>query len=477
MCSSTIPSWRKGGSLKRRSRAERDSGESPAVTLISLGCSKNLVDSELMLACLAESGLRVKSSLDEADVVVINTCSFLQAARKEAADCISDVVRLKERGKLRGIVVAGCLPAFRGKSFFEDFPAVDAIVGPRDRRKVAEACSGALNGSARRQSFLQSTDSLVRAAYPRAVSTGRHSSYLKISEGCDNRCSYCLIPSIRGQMVSRAVTSIVREATVLAENGVRELCLIAQDTTRYGEDRHGRSELGKLVQHLSRIEGLEWIRLLYTHPAHWSNELIDTFARYPQLCRYADIPIQHVSDKILGLMKRQISQKELAALIARIRDDIPGMSLRTTVMVGFPGEGEDEFSELLEFVKHFQFDHLGTFVYSREDGTPAARYSEQLPEEVKQDRLRRIMDAQRETCSARNRARIGERVTVLLDSCEEDGTLGVGRTEGQAPEVDSVVQVKGENLSAGGFFEVSITGATGYDLSGEARFQDECIDD
>ncbi len=463
--------------MKRKLRVERDSGEKPAVTLISLGCSKNLVDSELMLACLAESGMRITGSPEEADVVIINTCSFLKTARDEATGCIRDVVELKEKGKLKGVVVAGCLPALRGKAVFEDFPSVDAILGPRDRRKVVEACSVALNGKAGRGTFLRSTDSMVRSAYPRAIPTGGHSSYLKISEGCDNRCSYCLIPSIRGQMVSRALASIVKEASVLAENGVRELCLIAQDTTRYGQDLYGRRELVRLVERISRVEGLRWIRLLYTHPAHWSDELMDSFGRLPKLCRYADVPIQHVSDKILGLMKRRTTQKELAALITRLRDAVPGISLRTTVMVGFPGEGEEEFSELLEFVTHFQFDHLGTFVYSREDGTSAAEYPGHVPEGVKEDRLRRIMDVQRSICDSRNRARIGERVTVLMDSCEADGTSGVGRTEGQAPEVDGIVRVNGDGLHPGGFYEISVTGADEYDLSGETLVLDGCMDD
>jgi len=459
--------------LRPSNRAETDSEKRPTVTLISLGCPKNLVDSELMLARLAESGLNVGSSADEADVVVVNTCSFLQAAREEAADCIDDVVELKRNGKLRGVVVAGCLPALRGKLLFEDFPDVDAILGPRDRRKVAEACFGALNGHARKLSFLGRTDSLVRAAYPRAVSTGRHTSYLKIAEGCNNRCSYCLIPSIRGEMVSRTVNSIAREATTLANSGVRELCLIAQDTTRYGQDLYGRPALCELLRRLSRIEGLSWIRLLYTHPAHWSDELVDALASNPKLCRYADIPIQHVSDKILRLMRRRISQKELTSLITRIRRAVPGISLRTTVMVGFPGEGESEFSELLEFVKHFQFDHLGAFVYSKEEGTPAARYPGHVSEEEKKDRLRMIMHAQRQISSARNRATVGEDATVLLDSSGPRGTRGIGRTEGQAPEVDSVVRVKGKRLSVGRFVEVSITEASEYDLCGEAHLSDE----
>jgi ribosomal protein S12 methylthiotransferase len=454
--------------LRRTRRAEVEAGASPTVTLISLGCPKNLVDSETMAACLAESGLNVAGSVDEADVVVVNTCSFLDAARKEALECIRDVIELKRNGRLKGVVVAGCLPALRGKRLLEDLPGVDAIVGPRDRRKVARACLGTLNGGTRRQSFLGSTDSLVRAAYARAVSTGRHSAYLKIAEGCDNGCSYCLIPTIRGSMVSRTTASLVRESTLLVQSGVRELCLIAQDTTAYGTDAYGSSKLVNLIESLARISGLAWIRLLYTHPAHWSDELLETIARNPRVCRYADIPIQHASDKILTLMRRRTSQKDLVSLLSRVRSAIPGMSLRTTVMVGFPGEGEGEFSELLEFVKYFQFDHLGAFAYSREEGTPAARFSQQVPEEVKQDRLQRIMDAQRDVCRARNREMVGKDLSVLLDSIDVRGILGIGRSEGQAPEVDSVVRVEGTGLRAGRFFEVSVTGIEGYDVSGKA---------
>ncbi|UCF78628.1 MAG: 30S ribosomal protein S12 methylthiotransferase RimO [Candidatus Eiseniibacteriota bacterium] len=456
--------------MRRNPRADAPSSKvKPSVALISLGCSKNLVDSELMLASLAESGFVPHGSAGQADVVVVNTCSFLRSARQEAAECIEDVVRLKRSGKLRGVVVAGCLPALKGESLFEEFPEIGAIVGPRDRRKVVDACRAALNGQERRRSFLACSDSLVRGVYPRAISTGSHTSYLKIAEGCDNGCSYCLIPSIRGRMVSRTVGSILREAALLAETGISELCLIAQDTTSYGRDLYGRTELGKLLRRLSRIDGPRWIRLLYTHPAHWSDELLKVIAQSPKVCRYVDVPIQHASDRILRLMKRGTSQTKLASLFCKFRRAVPGISLRTTVIVGFPGERESDFSELLEFVRHFQFDHLGTFVYSKETGTRAARCRGHVPEEVKEDRLRRIMEAQREISAARNRAAVGKEVTVLLESVHDDGNRAVGRTEGQAPEVDGVVRVRGERLSTGRFVRVRITDATAYDLAGEVR--------
>jgi ribosomal protein S12 methylthiotransferase len=438
------------------------------VALISLGCPKNLVDSEVMLASLAEHGFVTRSDMREADVAVVNTCSFLDSARQEAEQWIEDAVRLKRNGGLTGLVIAGCLPALERNDLFKDFPEVDAIVGPRDRLRIAEACSFALGQHGRKTSFLRDSDSLVRRLYPRAVSTGKHAAYLKIAEGCNNGCSYCLIPRIRGRMVSRTTKSLVEEASVLAECGVRELSLVAQDTTNYGADLYGRPRLPSLLGRLSRVEGISWIRLLYTHPAHWSDEIVEAFADNPELCRYADIPIQHISDRILRLMRRRMSQKALVKILEKIRDAVPGISLRTTVMVGFPGEGEKEFSELLGFLRSFRFDHLGAFAYSREGNTVAARLPKQVFDEVKAERLHRIMEMQQDVSRSRNGSMVGREVKVLVDSVDATGTRGTARTEGQALEIDGVVHVSGTGLRSGRFLKILVVDFNEYDLFGKA---------
>jgi ribosomal protein S12 methylthiotransferase len=436
--------------------------------LVSLGCPKNLVDSELMLAGLVRSGFEVKGSIEEADIAVLNTCSFLESARREAEQWVEEAVRLKRAGRLKAVIVAGCLPAIMGKKLLDKFPEVDAIVGPRDRLKVAKACAASVGSPAGRRIFLSGSDALVRAVHPRAVSTGRHTAYLKISEGCDNRCAYCLIPRIRGKLISRTMGSVLREAELLARDGVRELCLVAQDTTAYGIDLYGRPVLHELLRRLEVVEGLNWVRLLYAHPARWSDELTEVLRDGPNLCKYADVPIQHVSDRMLRLMRRRVRKKKLVETLEKIRGAVPEISLRTTVMVGFPGEGEAEFSELLEFLGDFQFDHVGAFSYSREPGTPAASLPGQVSRRVKEERLRQVMELQREISGRKNASRAGSRVAVLLDRVETGGTRGTGRTEGQAPEIDSVVHVTGRGLREGQFCEVRIVGSAEYELFAEA---------
>lgn len=425
-----------------------------------------MVDSEVMLAALARSGFGVGGSLDGADVAVVNTCSFLESAREEARQWIEEALRLKRAGKLKAVMVAGCLPALEGRALFEEYPELDAIVGPRDRLKLAQACAQAVDGPPGKRSFLGGTDALVRAFPPRAVSTGRHSAYLKISEGCDNRCAYCLIPSIRGSLVSRSVPSLLREAALLAGSGVRELCVIAQDTTAYGVDLYGRPSLHGLLEGLSETPGIAWVRLLYTHPAHWYPELIQVLRNHPRLCKYADVPVQHVSERMLRLMGRRLGRKRLLDTLARLRNTVPGISLRTTVMVGFPGETEREFAELLDFLGEFKFEHVGAFSYSREAGTRAATLPGQLSESTKEERLRRVMEVQRGISRKKNAALVGKKLRVLLDKASDGGARAVGRTEGQAPEVDGVVRVKGDGLRVGEFYDVKVTGFGDYDLTG-----------
>jgi len=438
------------------------------VALVSLGCPKNLVDSEIILADLVKHGFELKRSIEDADVAVVNTCSFLESARSEAEEWIRAAVRLKRQGRLKAVVVVGCLPAIAGKDILDSYPEVDAVVGPRDRLKVAGACADSMRPAASRSAFLSGSDALVRAVHPRAVSTGRHTAYLKISEGCDNRCAYCLIPRIRGDLVSRAASSVVREAELLAKHGVREFCLVAQDTTAYGVDLYGRPALPELLERLQAVPGAAWIRLMYAHPAHWTDRLTEVLRDGPNVCKYADVPIQHVSDRMLRLMRRRVTKKKLVQTLWKIREAVPGISLRTTVMVGFPGEGDAEFSELTEFLEEFRFDHLGAFSYSREQGTPAASLPRQVSPKAKKERLRRVMELQREISRKKYASRRGERVTILMDTVGAGGSRGTGRTEGQAPDVDGVVRVTGKSLNEGRFYEVTVVGSAEYELFAEA---------
>ena len=438
------------------------------MALVSLGCPKNLVDSETILADLVRRGFELRSSMDEADVAVLNTCAFLQSARTEAEEWVREAVRLKRAGRLKAVVVVGCLPSVEGRRLLERFPEVDAIAGPRDRLRVAQACADSLRSPSVRRTFLSGSDALVRAVHPRAVSTGRHTAYLKISEGCDNRCAYCLIPGIRGGLVSRAAGSVIREAELLARDGVRELCLVAQDTTAYGVDLYGRPALPELLERLEAVRGVAWVRLMYAHPAHWTGRLTEVLRDGSSLCKYADVPIQHVSDRMLRLMRRRVTKKKLVETLRTIRREVPRVSLRTTVMVGFPGEGEAEFSELVDFLEEFRFEHLGAFAYSREPGTRAASMPGGVSRRVKEDRLRRVMELQREISRTRNASRVGERVTVLIDTVDAGGARATGRTEGQAPEVDGVVRVTGDGLREGQFCEATVVGSAEYELFAEA---------
>jgi ribosomal protein S12 methylthiotransferase len=299
------------------------------------------------------------------------------------------------------------------------------------------------------------------------VSTGRHTAYLKISEGCDNRCAYCMIPRIRGRLKSRAAGSVVREAELLVKHGVRELCLVAQDTAAYGLDLYGRPALPELLERLSNVSGAAWVRLMYAHPAHWTDRLTEVLRDRPNLCKYADAPIQHVSDRMLKLMRRRQTKKRLIERLIKVREEIPGISLRTTVMVGFPGEGEAEFSELMEFLEEFQFDHLGAFSYSREPDTPAASLPGQVERRVKEGRLRRVTELSNRIWRTKNAPLVGRTVTVLMDSVETGGARGTGRMEGQAPDVDGVVRVTGRGLREGEFCEVAVTGLAEYELFAE----------
>ncbi|NPV14671.1 30S ribosomal protein S12 methylthiotransferase RimO [candidate division WOR-3 bacterium] len=404
--------------------------------VVALGCPKNRVDSEHLLGAFLDAGYELTETLPEADLIVLTTCAFLSSAVQETEDAIRNLVRLKENNPSLKLFVAGCLVERYGRSLKKRFPGVDRWLTLKEMNR-----------------FLPGKDA-------RLISTPSHYAYLKIADGCDNRCSYCLIPDIRGKFRSRRIEEIVAEAEALASAGVKELILIAQDTTLYGKDVYGAPALARLLSKLEQIKGLRWVRLLYTHPAHLQEDVIEQFGSNSKLCRYIDLPIQHISDRILALMNRRYTRRDVEKLLGRLRT-VPEMRVRTTVITGFPGETEAEFEELLQFVKQTQFDRLSGYVFSPEPGTRASTLSGQVDKQTAQLRLRRIMQTQARISRAKLRSMVGQNTEVLMDFPNE------GRTEWDAPEIDGVVQLRGEKASPGTFINVKIVASSTYDLTAE----------
>jgi len=441
------------------------------VGVTSLGCAKNLVDSEVMLGYLKDGGLRVCEDIGEAQVIIVNTCSFIAEAEDEAGDTIRQLLECKERGAIARVVVAGCMFARRGESLAKRFPGVDRFIYPGEIPHVAGIVRALMNGGDRKgaspsegrreESFLY--DHLS----PRVRLTPPHYAYVKVSEGCSNRCSYCLIPGIKGPLHSRQCESVVAEARALIENGVKEINLISQDTTAYGTDLSGESRLGDLLGKLAGMDKPVWIRLLYGHPAHYTDDVLNLIAREEKICKYVDFPLQHVSNRLLASMNRRATKKQLCETLHRIRKIIPGVTVRTTFIVGYPGEKERDFQELLDFVEEARFEHMGAFIYSREKGTTAARLSGQVPHTVKRERFHRLMALQQQIVREMNARMVGRSLKILVDEkLEEEQFTLRGRTEGDAPEVDGTVYVSGCAADAGDFINVRITGAREYDLVG-----------
>lgn len=425
----------------------------PKIHLASLGCAKNLVDSERMLAKLAMAGGLVGAPAEDADVIVVNTCGFIGPAREESLQTIRQMLRLKEDGRCQRVVVMGCLVERDAASLSKELPGVDGFFGIAEQDAVVTACG-----------LRPDAD----AADVRLMLTPAHTTYLRISDGCDNGCAYCTIPLIRGRFRSRPPREILAEAEQLASAGVREINLIGQDTTLYGTDLSDGLRIEGLIDALAAIDGLDWIRLLYTHPAHFGDRLIDAYVRIPKLIPYVDLPLQHLDDDILARMGRGASQAESLDLIARLRGRVPAMTLRTTFILGFPGETEAQFETLLNLVKEIRFDHLGAFAYSREEGTAAALMPDQVPEDVVRERVERLMLAQQAIAFAANEARIGSIVQVLIDGPTDEPNVWIGRTPAQAPDVDSLTFVGGHNLRAGDLVEAEVVGWEDYDLIAEA---------
>lgn len=436
------------------------------VGFISLGCSKNLVDTEVMLRTLYDGGFEITPDETEAEIIVINTCGFIESAKQESIDNILDAAKLKEWGKCKHIVVTGCLAERYREEVMREMPEVDAIIGVGSLEDITEACSAVLRGE-KYSSFKDKEASKLGGE--RIITTEEHTAYLKIAEGCDNKCTYCAIPMIRGRLRSRPIEDIVKEAQDLEAMGVKELNLIAQDTSRYGLDLYGEYSLARLVRAITEATSIPWIRLLYCYPDKITDELIDELRENPRLLKYMDIPIQHISDRMLSAMNRHGGKALIKETVKRLRERVPGIVLRSTAMVGFPGETEEDFCELCEFIKEARFDRFGAFTYSAEEGTAAAEFDGQIDEQTKQDRYDVLMQTQLTVAEELGEAKVGSVITVLCDGFDTVAEVYYGRSYADAPDVDGKVYFTSEHrkINTGAFVEVRITEAMDYDLIGE----------
>lgn len=435
------------------------------IALESLGCSKNLMDAEIMTGILKEKGYEFVEEFAEADIIIVNTCGFIRDAKQESIDTIVELSQLKEVGKLKYLIVTGCLAQRYADELLEEIPEIDAIVGTGNFMNISEIIDRL--ESEKNVTEIGNIEFAFDETLPRYVSTPEHMAYLKIGEGCSNHCTYCIIPKLRGKYRSRKIEDIVEEAKTLAAEGVKELVVIAQDTTRYGEDLYGEAKLAELLEELAGIEGIKWIRIMYSYPESITEKLIDVIAAHDNICSYFDMPIQHASNRVLKRMNRRTSKEDIRSKVEMIRSKIPDAVIRTTVIVGFPGETEEDLEELIEFMKEIKFDRLGAFAYSREEDTPADRMDGHMDEEIKEERRDRVMMVQQAISEEINQKREDKVFEVLIEEEAEEGVY-VGRTQGDAEEIDSVVYVNSdEELELGSFVNVYITEAMEYDLIGD----------
>ena len=457
------------------------------IYLVSLGCDKNLVDSEIMLGLLSKEGYMITNELSEADYAIVNSCCFIGDAKEESINTIIEIGELKKEGKLKGLIVTGCLAQRYQSMITDELPEADAVIGTTAYDNIVSAIAEikAKNGLPDKSLFIEDLERLAGGEEHRLVPAGEISSYIKIAEGCNKRCTYCIIPYIRGNYRSIPMETIVKEANELAKQGTKELLLVAQETTLYGVDIYGKKALPELVHALSKISGIEWIRLLYCYPEEITDEIIDAIKNEKKVCHYIDLPIQHSSDRILKRMARKTNQAELRERIARLRKEIPDITLRTTLITGFPGETEEDFKELYNFVDEMEFDRLGVFTYSAEEGTPAAEMEGQVAEEVKIARRNEIMELQQEISAEKAEGRIGKVYEVLVEGTvpvdsvngeafasimevNEDGKkVYIGRTYMDAPDVDGQVFFESDyEIMSGELVEVEIIASDEYDLFG-----------
>jgi ribosomal protein S12 methylthiotransferase len=427
------------------------------IHILTLGCPKNLVDSEILMSKL-KNKFQIVEKPEKADLVVVNTCGFIDSAKQESIEKIFEMVELKEKGKVESVYVMGCLSERYKNELEKEIPEVDKFFGVEKFEEILNTL-----GVPDRYELLGERELL----------TPKHYAYLKISEGCDNPCSFCAIPLIRGKHISRPIEEIIKEAKKLAWKGVKEIIIIAQDTTYYGLDIYGKRKLPELLNRLSEIDGIEWIRLMYTFPAKFPTEVLDIMAQNPKICKYIDIPIQHISDKILKSMRRGITKRKTIELLEKIRETVPEVAIRTSLIVGYPGETEKEFEELLDFVYTFKFDRLGVFTYSQEEGTKAFELGDPVSPEEKERRMALIMNAQHDIIGEKNEKMLGRKIKVLIDRKERD--FYIGRTQWDAPEIDLEVLVEGNGIKIGNFYEVEIYDIFEYDLIGKVATETKPI--
>lgn len=436
------------------------------ILFVSLGCDKNLVDTEVMLGLLASRGHQMVDSEEIADVIVINTCCFIHDAKEESIQTILEMAEYKKAGSCKAMIVTGCLAQRYKQEIIDEIEEVDAVLGTTSYDKIVEAIDEALAGYTSVE--MTDIDALPLVESKRLVTTGGHFAYLKIAEGCDKHCTYCIIPKIRGNFRSVPIERLLKEAEDLVAQGVKEIILVAQETTLYGKDLYGEKSLHKLLRELCKINGLRWIRILYCYPEEITDELIQVIKEEDKICNYLDLPIQHASDGILKRMGRRTSKEQLVEIIGKLRKEIPDIAIRTTLITGFPGETQEQHEELMEFVDEMEFDRLGVFTYSPEEDTPAAEMPDQIPEDVKEDRQAELMELQQEIAFDLAEEMIGREVLVMIEGKVADENAYVGRTYKDAPNVDGLIFVESEEeLMSGDFARVRITGALEYDLMGE----------
>ena len=437
------------------------------IGLVSLGCPKNLVDSELMLGALKGYGYEIVTNSQEAQIIIVNTCGFIESARQESVNTIIEMAALKKQN-CELLIITGCLAERYRQQIMDEIPEVDAILGTGSYDKISLLINKAYGGiHPAIYGKLEGTEYLEGE---RVISTGKGYAYLKIAEGCDNCCTYCVIPSLRGHFRSRKKEDVLKEATKLASSGIKEIVLVAQDTTRYGMDLYGKKQLVQLLQMLGKIEGIEWIRLLYCYPEEIDESLIREIVQNEKVCKYLDIPIQHASNPVLKKMGRRGSSSDVCNLLDELRRRIPDIILRTTLIVGFPGETEEDYKILESFVKKYRFDRLGVFMYSKEDDTPAAQMQDQISEKIKKSRYGKLMRLQRNISTGINSGRLGKKYKILVEGIAEDGIFYYGRSYAEAPDIDGLIYfTSSEPLEIGRMVQVEILNSEQYDLTGEVK--------
>jgi ribosomal protein S12 methylthiotransferase len=451
-------------------QAERAPGQSKgSYSFISLGCPKNLVDSERMLGLLQLDGYRLVPEPEGADFVVVNTCGFIERARDESFAAIEEMLALKRRGDIRGVIVSGCLAEREQEALLQRCPEIDQLVGVFGREMVTKVADRLIGGLDEQRTVFQPAPVRPLSDRNRLRITPRHFAFLKISEGCDRLCTFCAIPKMRGKHATKPMEEVLAEARELAADGVRELVIVAQDTTYYGKDLYGEPRLVELLRQLEQVEGLDWIRLMYLYPMYFGDDLIETIANSRKIVPYLDMPLQHINDTMLRRMQRRVNRAETETLLGKLRSKIPGLTLRTTFITGFPGETDAQFAELVDFVREQRFERLGVFTYSFEPDTPAARLPDHVDPGVKEARRDQLMAVQQEVAFAWNRAQLGRRMDVLLDrAVPGEKHAWVGRSHADAPDVDGVVYVTGKKLAAGKIVPCEIVAESDYDLVGVA---------